>query len=302
MPPRQDLTGMKFGHLTVIELDVERSKNGKKTHWICECDCADRTRMSVIANNLKRGNTTKCKLCKANNLIGKTFHYLTVIQRVVVNGKIMWKAQCKCGNIITVRGNSLTSGHTRSCGCFHRERVSEDARRDFTGLKVGLLTVTGRSERKDKMGDYYWYCDCECGTKNHEVTGHHLSSQRVLSCGCVKSKGEKKIADILSSHKIPFKAEVKVRDCILSTGGSPRFDFAILKNDGSIGYFIEYQGEQHFRARGPIFTEERVQKIQQRDSEKLLYCQQNRIPIIYINYTDYRKLDLSSIYFPELLQ
>ena len=43
MAKREDLTGQKFGHLTVIKLDEEKTKISKRTHWICECDCEDHT-------------------------------------------------------------------------------------------------------------------------------------------------------------------------------------------------------------------------------------------------------------------
>jgi hypothetical protein len=33
----------------------------------------------------------------------------------------MWKCQCECGNFINVRSYDLKSGHTKSCGCFHKE-------------------------------------------------------------------------------------------------------------------------------------------------------------------------------------
>ena len=33
-----------------------------------------------------------------------------------VNGYIVWKCQCECGNIIKVPTNSLTTGNTTSCG------------------------------------------------------------------------------------------------------------------------------------------------------------------------------------------
>lgn len=58
----------------------------------------------------------------------------------------------------------------------------------------------------------------------------------------------------------------------MTTGGNPRFDFAILDENNNVKYFIEYQGEQHYIARGNIFTEEKVKIIQQRDKEKLEYC------------------------------
>ena len=50
-----DLTGMKYGRLTVVEFD--RLQN-HKTYWKCVCDCG----LTVIAtgNNLRSGNTSSC--------------------------------------------------------------------------------------------------------------------------------------------------------------------------------------------------------------------------------------------------
>ena len=50
-----DLTGERFGRLTVIEFD--RLQN-HKTYWKCACDCG----LTVVAtgNNLRSGNTKSC--------------------------------------------------------------------------------------------------------------------------------------------------------------------------------------------------------------------------------------------------
>ena len=50
-----DMTGKKFGRLTVVEFD--RLQN-RKTYWKCVCDCG----LTVIAvgNNLRSGNTSSC--------------------------------------------------------------------------------------------------------------------------------------------------------------------------------------------------------------------------------------------------
>ena len=51
-----DLTGQRFGRLTVIE----RAKNTKnnKAQWLCECDCGNKK--VVSAANLKNGGTISC--------------------------------------------------------------------------------------------------------------------------------------------------------------------------------------------------------------------------------------------------
>lgn len=41
------------------------------------------------------------------------------------DGQITWLCVCDCGNEITVKSGNLRSGHTQSCGCFRKQRISE---------------------------------------------------------------------------------------------------------------------------------------------------------------------------------
>jgi hypothetical protein len=66
------------------------------------------------------------KNCK--NLIGHRFNKLMVISKTdrrETNGCIVWKCICDCGKIHYVRTDSLTSGHTKSCGCLHKEKSTK---------------------------------------------------------------------------------------------------------------------------------------------------------------------------------
>ncbi len=57
------------------------------------------------------------------NLVGKRFTRLTVISDFgnhPTTGESYWQCQCDCGEIIQVTGYSLTSGNTKSCGCYHK--------------------------------------------------------------------------------------------------------------------------------------------------------------------------------------
>jgi hypothetical protein len=60
------------------------------------------------------------------DLTHQTFDRLTVIGRAKVKndpgrGEAWWGCLCKCGRVVTVRGDHLTSGKTQSCGCLQRE-------------------------------------------------------------------------------------------------------------------------------------------------------------------------------------
>lgn len=55
---REDLTGIRFGRLTVLEFD--HVGPGKQSYWLCECDCCKDNRIVVAAGNLKSGHTQSC--------------------------------------------------------------------------------------------------------------------------------------------------------------------------------------------------------------------------------------------------
>jgi hypothetical protein len=61
MSARLELTGRRFGRLTVIQFS--HVANRHLTHWICLCDCgAERI---VRGTALTSGNTTGCAACQA---------------------------------------------------------------------------------------------------------------------------------------------------------------------------------------------------------------------------------------------
>lgn len=55
-----NLKGKKFGKLTVIGIDVERTKS--KTYWMCQCECGNKK--SVRSDCLQNGNVKSCGCLK----------------------------------------------------------------------------------------------------------------------------------------------------------------------------------------------------------------------------------------------
>ena len=81
---------------------------------------------------------------KFQDLTGQRFGKLTVIERaenhVQPSGKqyVQWLCKCDCGNETIIRGANLKKGHTKSCGCLQKEKVTTH------GLKKSKLYVVWR--------------------------------------------------------------------------------------------------------------------------------------------------------------
>lgn len=62
---------------------------------------------------------------------------------------------------------------------------------DLTGQRFGRLVVTRRAEDKVRPNGAkvpYWYCDCDCGTKDKEIAGSDLKRGNSKSCGCLQKE------------------------------------------------------------------------------------------------------------------
>lgn len=61
------------------------------------------------------------------DLTGKRFNRLTVIklQERTDRRRYMWLCKCDCGNEIVVSSDHLKSNHTRSCGCWNKDRIKK---------------------------------------------------------------------------------------------------------------------------------------------------------------------------------
>ena len=96
--------------------------------WKCQCDCGKI--VYVSAKSLKQSNTKSCGCLNTEtraalgkthkkDLTGQIFGKLTVLGDFGdrKDNAILWKCKCACGAIIYVKGISLKTGHTTSCGC-----------------------------------------------------------------------------------------------------------------------------------------------------------------------------------------
>lgn len=129
----KDLTGQKFGKLTVLQIDG-RDRHGN-SNWLCQCECGNTVHKTP--SGLKKVEVPSCgcynhghetarrrhSAAREQN-IGKTFGRLEVLSVVSasVDGTV-YRCRCVCGNIKDVNSKPLISGNTSSCGCLALETV-----------------------------------------------------------------------------------------------------------------------------------------------------------------------------------
>ena len=138
---------------------------------------------------------------KFEDLTGQRFGRLTVIERAENqytaggNSKVMWRCHCDCGNEKNIGSGELKSGDTRSCGCLHKEQVSQTMKKDLTGKKFGRLTVlyqTAPRYSPNGIPATIYHCLCDC-SQEVDIRGCHLSSGATQSCGCLHRETVKNI-------------------------------------------------------------------------------------------------------------
>jgi hypothetical protein len=284
--------GNKYGALTVIE--IAKDKNGR-TAWLCVCDCGNKK--IVRGPDLRKGRITSCGCRLASrekriiDLTGQVFGELLVLQRDDnnydrINLKNKWLCRCSCGNVKSITGSALTSGHTRSCGCKSKEFNAINNFIDETGNVYGYLTVIG-SEFDNKDGKLKCKCLCQCGNIIL-VSGTYLRSSNTLSCGCKNpntSFATIEIEKFLQENNLLYQKEYTFKDLTSEKGKRLRYDFAILNDKKEVIKLLEYDGPQHFQSTEFYGGKEYLMQLQKHDKMKDEYAKNNGIILFRINHT-----------------
>lgn len=163
MPKKIDLTGKKYGNLTVL-----RRVEGQSRYltWECQCDCGNIVR--VDSRRLRSGSITNCGCIKkdknrkrvgrkAENLTGRRYGKLVALYplgKTEKSGSILWRCRCDCGNEVDVSVSSLNNGNNKSCGCLKKEyqKLVHDRLHLIDGTCVEWLD--GRKSRSDNTSGF----------------------------------------------------------------------------------------------------------------------------------------------------
>lgn len=89
---------------------------------------------------------------------GEKHGRLTVIEvaESKSNGKY-WSCKCDCGNLTKATTNQLRTGHTRSCGCLHRDRITKhgDHKTRLYSIWNGMKLRCSESSRNKSSYKHY---------------------------------------------------------------------------------------------------------------------------------------------------
>lgn len=186
------LIGQKFGSLTVVGV---RRSNHIGAVYICSCDCGHKNckhEVDVHGAHLKKGCTKTCGgWYETEDLIGKKFNNLTVLERVKFSKVKKYLCTCDCGHPDCLKltekiGNEIVTGTVKSCGVKSKRYV-----KDLAGERFGRLTVLQRNLDKPR-GSVFWDCICDCGNKT-TIRGKYLRNGDTRSCGCLHKEDISKL-------------------------------------------------------------------------------------------------------------
>ncbi len=184
----KDLSGMRYGRLTVLRLSDK--KIGAGTMWDCQCDCGNA--ITVRRSSLVSGNTKSCgclhrertSLHNTEDLTSQRFGRLVAIRPTDrrYGTCVMWECKCDCGNTTYASSHNLKCGNTDSCGCLKDEIPLSAKSYDLRGKQFGLLEAIQPTDQK-KRSYIIWECKCACGNTAY-ATASDLVHGRITSCGC----------------------------------------------------------------------------------------------------------------------
>nr|DAS56358.1 MAG TPA: ethylene-responsive transcription factor [Bacteriophage sp.] len=129
-------------------------------------------------------------MAKIQDLIGKKFWMLTVIDVKREKNKTYCLCECECGNTKWIRSDAIKSGKSTSCGC--NQYV------DLLNKKIGRLTVIEKTDKRAKRGRVIWKCLCDCGNIVEKSTA---DLKKAKSCGCLfKEQGKEKAIKMMKAN------------------------------------------------------------------------------------------------------
>lgn len=181
----KDLTGQKFGRLTVTERAPTyiSPKGGHVTRWRCLCECGKEIIKSSY--DLRHEENISCGCYKKEHPYFKDITGWKMWEHGIPESRIkvlyrtkqnkqnnwMWMCECRCGNKkqFELSGGVILHGSRLSCGCLAKEEREQRKKKNQYELHKDYVigyTQKGSAfyvdiEDYDKIKDIYWFENTE---------------------------------------------------------------------------------------------------------------------------------------------
>lgn len=278
----KDLTGQRYGKLSVIQQDL--AYVGPGAAWLCRCDCGNM--LSVSQQRFSAKNKTHCGCIGQDYSIRKqrvSAISSETIKSIVAdrNGSIIsvsdrgkLSLMCSKSHTWNTTIQVLSKGHwcAKCANTASRSKTLEDMKHLASSLGGQALCT---EDPPSMVRQYGWICK-----KGHEFMMKPISVKKGRWCPRCKFKRENQIRDLveeLTGEKFPQKGPRWLTNP--STGGRLKFDAYCEK----LKIAVEYNGEFHYRE--PPFKGASLKSIKYRDSVKKRLAKANGVKLIIVPYT-----------------
>ena len=191
-----------------------------------------------------------------------------------------------CGTSFSIRASSLLQG--QGCHKCARERTLSSVKHTHE-MFVAYVNEHGKGDYS--VASEYQGVDSDIELLHKSCGNRYKTRPSYFKAGnrcpiCAQSRGAVLVHKYLDSIGYVFKTEFSFEDCVNIQ--RLRFDFCVFRDDGEIGFLVEYDGKQHFEV-VEYFGKDSFIRTQESDRIKNDYCESKGIPLIRIPYWEFEK-------------
>lgn len=157
------------------------------------------------------------------NIIGRKYNYLTVLEKTKKKDKYGYMCKCDCGNKKFATKYQLTNNIIKSCGC--KQYASKYG--DLLGKRFGKLVVVKEVE-KTKYSQSQFLCQCDCG-KEKVILATSLTHGVTTSCGCNKGYVENTKINLIKREEAYPNSKSGIKGVWKDTSGHWRAIITVSK-------------------------------------------------------------------------
>lgn len=279
---------IKLNNIKSTLISNEYKDNKTKLCFLCECGktyMADWTHFQqgynwkCITCSLSESCTTKLKLEDVKNRVIEAGFvplfdtYDNISKKLKIMNKDGYILETLLSNINDIKGEDIVTPKN-SYSILNIKKFIKD--NNYTCELMSDEYINKKAKLKLR---------CRCG-KIFYTTWNSLRSQHTYRCRKCSSKQsfyELKTEEWLIEHNYKYEKEATFDGC--KHKRKLPFDFKVfIKND--LYCLIEIDGNFHYR---PQYSLKRFEEQKKRDEIKNIFCKNNNIPLLRINYWRFRK-------------